>query len=487
MIFLLYLKLIKLFDDYLNVFNKNKLYLIGDRFGCKELKFEKRELNENDCLAFFLIDKGVQSYGMQIASIFQKFINNQNTFLRNIFDNILPENHKLNLLKNKIIKNPIDIQKANKCNLISLNIKTENYQSFNELLLLYSYKESFDKDNHLTFEKSNKIYYNFEQIEEELENLLLPEKKLFTDKIYPVIYQYEGFRGEENSSILPSFIASNPQKDLNDTQKKILYKFKLEQYSREIRKKILFSIQLIITFYLDKPYGETLIKDTLNDLPNYFVIPTITKDLLINNDFKVNEILSIFEYFELLCFEEFKNNLDLAYKKELTKEQIENINLYYIYENQNKSKNEINENHKQIKFKIPKKELCSTLRKVMSRSLTGLREDYEIQPEANLFEFLEYKEDIWSPKIFKNVSFSEEIEQIKKFNILASQILNLYEILGGDEDLLGEEIQKMKNIEENIGKEEKEIKEVKVKDKDKDQSKTKQTNKKAIVKKKKIF
>ena len=124
--------------------------MIGDRFGCKELKFEKRELNENDCLAFFLIDKGVQSYVMQIASLFQKFINN-------LFDNILPENHKLILLKNKIIKNPIDIQKANKCNLISLNIKTEIYQSFNELLLLYSYKESFDKDNHLTFEKSNKI------------------------------------------------------------------------------------------------------------------------------------------------------------------------------------------------------------------------------------------------------------------------------------------------------------------------------------------
>ena len=152
--------------------------MIGDRFGCKELKFEKRELNENDCLAFFLIDKGVQSYGMQIASIFQKFINNQNTFLRNIFDNILPENHKLNLLKNKIIKNPIDIQKANKCNLISLNIKTENYQSFNELLLLYSYKESFDKDNHLTFEKSNKIYYNFKQIDEELENFLFTIKKI---------------------------------------------------------------------------------------------------------------------------------------------------------------------------------------------------------------------------------------------------------------------------------------------------------------------
>ena len=124
--------------------------MIGDHFGYKELKFEKRELNENDRLAFFLIDKGVQSYVMQIASLFQKFINN-------LFDNILPENHKLILLKNKIIKNPIDIQKANKCNLISLNIKTEIYQSFNELLLLYSYKESFDKDNHLTFEKSNKI------------------------------------------------------------------------------------------------------------------------------------------------------------------------------------------------------------------------------------------------------------------------------------------------------------------------------------------
>ena len=30
-----------------------------------------------------------------------------------------------------------------------------------------------------------------------------------------------------------------------------------------------------------------------------------------------------------------------------------------------KLKNEINENHKQIKFKIPKIELCLTLRKVM--------------------------------------------------------------------------------------------------------------------------
>ena len=108
-----------------------------------------------------------------------------------------------------------------------------------------------------------------------------------------------------------------------------------------------------------------MIKDTLNDLPNYFVILKITKDLLINNDFKVNKILSIFEYFELLCFEEFKNNLDLGYKKELTKEQIENIKLHYNYENQNKLKNEINENHKQIKFKIPKIELCLTLRKVM--------------------------------------------------------------------------------------------------------------------------
>ena len=117
--------------------------------------------------------------------------------------------------------------------------------------------------------------------------------------------------------------------------------------------------------------------------------------------------------------------------------------------------------------------------------MTRLREDYEIQPEANLFEFLEYKEDIWSPKIFKNFSFSEKIEQIKKYNILASQILNLYEILGGDENLLGEEIKKLKNIEENINKEEKEI--IEVKDKDKDQTKTKQTNKKANVKKKDIL
>ena len=76
----------------------------------------------------------------------------------------------------------------------------------------------------------------------------MPRKKKFSSKLDFVIYQFKGFRNQ-NSSIISTFLEKYPQKRLNDEEKIILYDFNCDQYSFEIKIKILFSIQLMITFY----------------------------------------------------------------------------------------------------------------------------------------------------------------------------------------------------------------------------------------------
>ena len=78
----------------------------------------------------------------------------------------------------------------NKFNVISFDISTENYESFLEMILFYSYKDSFDENFNFDFSKKDRIKYNLEEIEEQLEYLLLTKKKKFTEKLEFVIYQF---------------------------------------------------------------------------------------------------------------------------------------------------------------------------------------------------------------------------------------------------------------------------------------------------------
>lgn len=169
---------IDLFNDFLKGFNDSGLYNITDRYECHNLKdiLKLRKLTKEDNLSIFLIDNGVQGYGMQIAAIYQKFISFQNSFLDKVIYNISSDNIKLKYIKEKISES-INPQKANKYNVISFDITTENYESFLEMILFYSYKDSFDENFNFDFSKKDRIKYNLEEIEEQLEHLLLPGKK----------------------------------------------------------------------------------------------------------------------------------------------------------------------------------------------------------------------------------------------------------------------------------------------------------------------
>ena len=444
-----------LFNEFLKAFNEQKLYNIATQFDCHSFQFKLREFTKDDPLSNFLIDNGVQDYGMQLAGLYQKYITYQNNFLDNVIYNI-PENNniggeKLEYLKEKI-KEEINPQRANKYNVLSFEITTENYNSFLEMVLFYSYKDSFKKNFEFDFSIKDKIKFNLEEIEEQLEYLLLPGKKKFSNKLDFVIYQYEGFRNQ-NSSILSTFIGKYPQKKLNKEEERILYDFRSEQYSTDSIKKILFSIQLMITFYNEQVNLElnTLISETINDFPHYFKIPDDTMNLF-KNHFTISNIISVYEYFELLCFGEFRKNIDPSYKEQISEEKKEKIERYFL-------------THKESL--LNKLNICTTIRRFISRSLVGIREDLEIGANIELFGILIYKEDCWDKHLYTNYSFNKEIEDLQTLDVKVGEILNLYDFLGGDSSLLGEIIKN--KIEEK--KEEEEIKEQEKKGKNKKKKK----------------
>ena len=437
-----------IFNDFLKAFNDYELYKIATKYECHELKgkITIRKFSKEDYLSNFLIDNGVQDYGMQLAALYQKYISFQNNFLNDVIYNIpvndkdLIKREKLEYLKEKI-KEEINPQKANKYNVLSFDISTENFNSFNEMVLFYSYKDSFNEKFEFDFSKKDKIKFNLEDIEEQLEYILLPGKKKFNNKIDYVIYQFEGFRNQ-NSSILSTFINMYPQKELNEEEKKILYEFRNEQYSTEVLIKILFSMQLMITFYNEQSTWDnnTAISDTINGFPTYFKIPEETKSLF-RNPFTISQIISVYEYFELLCFEEFKKNVDPSYNQKISEEKKECIGKYF-----DKNKNTL----------INKLIICTTIRKFISRSLVGIREDLEIGENIELFSILLFKEDCWNKEIYNNNNFEQAIEQLKTLDIRVGEILDLYDILGGDKVLLGDKIKdKEDEKEEEKNKKEK--------------------------------
>ncbi len=106
-------------------------------------------------LSSFLIDNCDYGHGIQIAAVYQDFIKIQNTFLENIKPKIDKIKRLKYLVKNMEERNPP--QKAKKYNIISFNIASENYNSFTEMLLLYSYKDIYGN-----------VKYDLNSIENEL-------------------------------------------------------------------------------------------------------------------------------------------------------------------------------------------------------------------------------------------------------------------------------------------------------------------------------
>ena len=303
--------------------------------------------------------------------------------------------------------------------------------------------------------------------------MLLPGLRKFKpDELRFVTYKYEGFRGNK-SSIITNFNEKYPQKELNKEQIKYIFDFinkedEINKKNNTIKKnikKILFSLQLLIDYIQRENYDHyENLYDIIKKLPKqmnicdeikeFFKDPKNNKNekeenefnLLSNNDkgdynlssqninkdiyFSISTLISIFELFEHLCWDSFKENLVGDYLQKIDPTWGKKIKQYF---------NNIDKNSNKI---IKKTIFCSALRRFISRYLTGKRGENEINENNTLLNEI-LRSELWKPFFTESDSFEIEIGEMMPImtdqydgSLKVGQALELYNLLDGDQILL---------------------------------------------------
>ena len=429
-------------NEFVNPFIEgwNKIKDKSVQYKCRILrdlsKGEKPfEMDIKNSLSDFLIDDGDKESGMFLASAYQYLIESQNIFINEIV-----EKNNLNGILNSYISQltqSINIQDATKNEIV--NIDDNLYQYFNDLIISNSMRNIFtDNKNEIDYNNYNDIIFNFEAIEEELGKKILPGLKKFNvDKIKFITYLYEGFRGE-NSSILVNYSNKYNQRDLKEAEKDAIVRLLESNNNKRFYNDVFSSLQILMNEIIKENYEQDyLLYKIIEKLPNYNILNEELIRLLKEENeysddklFTVNSLIALFNYFEALCWEEFKNHIPTDYKQELPKDIERYINNYFVQKNRNRI--------------INKENFTDSLRKLISRSISSSRQDIEIKNDAKLKYYI-VREDLWNKEIIDSEIFEEEINEIfKNDDILIAYAFNLYMFLDGD-DILSEKLNRNTN------------------------------------------
>ena len=155
-----------------------------------------------------------------------------------------------------------------------------------------------------------------------------------------------------------------------------------------------------------------------------------------NKYLTIDCLINLLEIIELFCWEYIRNNLDKKYFDDIS-EKIKNQ-----FDNIFNAKKEIQDDI----FMITKGELCSAIRKLLSRYLSGKNEDC-INPK-NLLKSYITKYELWPSQLIDN-DIENDINTIfGNLDVHISQSVKLYDHLGGDEEKLEDIKNKYKQFEE---------------------------------------
>ena len=161
-------------------------------------RLPEKDINEEDNLAYCLNDNLEDGYGKYIATAYKDFISCQNDFLKPLIEN----NYKNEYLYSycEQIKNEIIIQRAKKQEVISIEIKNNEFKSFNDLIYTYSFRNCFKEDGNVNYLNYKEIKFDIMSIEIELAKILLTEKRLLANEQNQdfIIYEFEGFNHNNN-------------------------------------------------------------------------------------------------------------------------------------------------------------------------------------------------------------------------------------------------------------------------------------------------
>ena len=413
---------------------------------------KKKKLGLDDPLVYFLNDVNEPEYGMYIAAGYEHLIKLQNGFMNHVLKNGKDKPY-LKLYFDHIQKKiPICEANNNQIVLINNQIYTNTeFHYYSELINTFT-RRKLNKDGTIDYKNYNSFEFDFQAIDEEFAKLILPGKCLFedSDHLNFVNYWGEGFNGGETNFLEKFENKCEKTEELTIEEKKNIYEYLKENYNfgdQSDFKKIYGNIQLLIFYLIQNNFDEGKeLREIFEKVPDYM---NIGKDQNFKGIFeyrknlKVNQIKSIFLFFEHLCFESFSSNLSDEFKKDI-EENIKNL----ITDKLLKEKNV--------------KQIAASVRRFISRYLYRINNQKEFLPDAKLIIQLKRKE-LWG----KNDNVEEILESMKKlgldFNIEHS--LKFYELIKEEDEKEISDFGDDRVIEKNENNEEAEVQPKKVKKK----------------------
>ena len=422
-------------DNFINIWEKIGPYATKyNNQILPEIKY-----NADMSLDHFLNDVEIKGKGMYIAAAYQNFITWQNNFLDKILEP-LKNNPFLNHFA-KSIEKKIDVQKAKKAE--TLNIDDEVTEEFSIQLFSNCKRDIFSNDKKINYINYKKLIFDFDFLEKYLGRQLLINKTRFNDytKLKYVTYCFEAFKENKNSILVEfkKYYIKQKSLDINYKQKIYDYITELLIDNNEGFQKILFSIQLLI-YYLSQenknPKDEITI--IIRDLPFYVNISNEAKNFFEKLEIKVEELLEVYLFIELITFNSIIKNLNEKYKKKFDNNKtIEDIKLLF----------------EQNKFTIIKKhDLYTACRKIISRYLINNVEDIDGN-ENNLLELYLDREELWKKEIWdKNDLLNNDLNLLKTFKLTIGQCYELYMLLKEKEDIDLKGIELKKDFEKDHNK-----------------------------------
>ena len=163
------------------------------------------------------------------------------------------------------------------------------------------------------------------------------------------------------------------------------------------------------------------ISEVVQKVSKYFKLSDDCNEFFLKEgvNFTINKLVSIFEYFEQLCYDDLIKTLPDAYKEEIPEEIKEEIKIELL--------------DKKVDSKITIKDLGAATRRFMSRYLVWEFELIEIQENRELVFYLTRK-DLWDRESINEDELAIVIfNLISKFKLNVKHVYSFYNLIG-DED-----------------------------------------------------
>ena len=388
-----------------------------------------KKLNTESNLVYFLNDINENDYGMYIAAGYEFFIKLQKKFLDFVIEHGKDKPYLKFYFENMNNKIPIYEANNNQILLIYNICGTSGYKGFADLLDNFTKRNIYKENGTIDYLNYNDLKFDFQAIEEELAKLILTGKCLFEDEDHLNFVNYwgEGFNGGK-SDFLQRFEEQHETIELTDDEKMKINDYIKDNFFKENELKTIYGyIQLLIFYLTNNNFNEgDKIIDIINKLPDNIRNKDENINAIFNTNgigLKANKIISLFLFFEHLCFELFSANLKDEYKEDIKEDTKNKISDKLV---NNKDVNDVN-------YEKMVKQLAASVRRFISRYLYKINNPDEFSPKSKLNIQLK-RIDIWDKDTRTNESIESIIDLIKEFDLTVGQSLRFYELIKEDDE-----------------------------------------------------